>query len=183
MRLLKVLIKRGDIGKDEDMMVYPARYNAVEVDRMGHYATAINPANVSLSGEIGRGGIEEYCIIALPDTLAVEYAQDPDMAIIDSTEADTLMESWRLANGAPEETIKEPARITAIRAKLDAGLSLSQSDLDALDPEKSEGGINKTRRPVAERIKIINDDLATLPLEQKEIQKGSGDSAADGRLN
>ena len=167
MRLVKVRIRRGDPKKGEDMMVYPEAYNPQEVDRYGRYATGINPAQVSLSGEIGRGGEEEFCVISLPDEMAETYAQDPDMAIIDEAEADNLMESWRIANGAPEESVVDPTRITAIRAKQEAGIPLSQADVDALDPAKSERGINKTRKPVAESIKAINNDLASLADELK----------------
>lgn len=108
MRLIKVRIRRGDHTQGEDQMVYPARYNAVEVDRMGMYATAINHAGASLSGHIGRGEEEEYCVIALPDNLALEYASDPDMAIIDEAEADKLMNEWKEGNDVPDEMIHHP---------------------------------------------------------------------------
>lgn len=111
MRLIKVRIKKGDFTKGEDQMIYPARYNPVEVDRMGMYATAINPAGASLSGNIGRGEEEEFCIIALPDNLAEEYAADPDMAIIDETEADNLMNDWKEGNGISVELKHDPVAV------------------------------------------------------------------------
>ena len=116
MKLIKVKIRRGDHKIDEPMMVYPNKYDPVEVDRVGMYATAINNALISLSGEIGRGGDHEFCIIAMPDDVADEYATDPDMEIIDSDTANDLMEQWRIGNDFPEETI-DPNRIMAIRAK------------------------------------------------------------------
>lgn len=121
MRLVKVRIRRGDFTKGEDQMVYPDRYNPIEVDRLGMYATAINHAGVSLSGDIGRGDEEEYCIIALPDTLAEEYAADPDMAIIDETEANRLMNSWKEGNNVPLELTHLPVaeKVKNINNQLD----------------------------------------------------------------
>lgn len=121
MRLVKVRIRRGDFAKGEDQMVYPKRYHPIEVDRMGMYATAINPAGISLSGDIGRGDAEEYCVIALPDDLAEEYAADPDMAIIDETEADKLMTSWKEGNNVSAEIAHKPVsqKVRNINNKLD----------------------------------------------------------------
>lgn len=170
MRLLKVRIKRGDYTKGEPQMVYPAKYNPVEVDRVGRSSVMINSAGISLSGDIGRGDDEEFCIIAMPDELALEYAKDPDMAIISSEEADALMESWRENNKVPVEAVADPVRLQAISAKQAAGIALSQEDMDALDPEKDTRGINKTRKPVGEMVKDINDELETLPEATKKIE-------------
>lgn len=146
MKVVKVRIRRGGVG--EYMMVYPARYKAEEVDRFG-----LGPCNVNgtcaYSGNIGRGEDEEYCIVCLRDDIADQYAKDPDMEIITPQAADTLMEQWRVDNGVPAERI-DTDRIQAIRAKQDAGLALSKSDLDALDPTKSEPGIRPTLRKLAD---------------------------------
>jgi len=173
MRLVKVRIRAGDVAKGEDQMVYPDRYNAAEVDRYGMYASQLNPATVSLSGDIGRGGSEEFCIIALPDALAEEYADDPEIMIVDSTEADTLMEQWRVNNGAPEESTTSSSRLEAIRAKMDAGVELSQEDTDALDINKPTPGVGKTRQPIAEKMQLlgqtINEDMESISIDKKKI--------------
>lgn len=137
MKVLKVRIRRG--GKGEPMMVYPARYDAEEVDRSG-----LGPCNVNgtlaYSGHIGKGKSKEWCYITLEDKLADEYALDPDMEIVTAAAADADMEAWRVANGLPAERI-DTTRIQAIAVKQAAGIELSQTDLDALDPTKSEPGI------------------------------------------
>jgi hypothetical protein len=146
MKVLKVHIRRG--GKGEKMMVYPSRYDAEEVDRNG-----LGPCNVNgtmaYSGHIGKGESEEWCFITLDDKLADEYALDPDMEIVTAAAADTDMEAWRVENGLPAERI-DATRIQAITAKQNAGITLSQSDLDALDPEKAEPGISPMLKKLAD---------------------------------
>lgn len=149
MKVLKVHIRRGDFSKGEHQMVYPARYNAQEVDMNG-----LGPLNVNqtgaYSGHIGRGGSEEWCIIILDDALADEYALEPDMEIITPDEGDVLMERWRIDNDEPEEVVSDPDRINAIRAKQGAGIALSSDDLRALDPSDRMRGITKRLRKVAD---------------------------------
>jgi len=150
MKIVKVRIRSGDHTKGEDAMVYPARYDPIEVDRMGAYATKINHAGVSLSGGLSRGEPEEFCLIMLPDALANEYALDPDMTIITDLEADTLMEQWRVDNNIPQEMVTDINRIEAIKAKQATGITPSQEDMDALDPTKPIRGINKVRESMSE---------------------------------
>lgn len=175
MRLVKVRIRAGDTSIGDDQLVYPTRYDAKEVDRYGFYATKLNVAAVSMSGDIGRGGDEEYCVIALPDALAEEYADDPNMMLIDSIEADTLMESWRVKNGAPKEVVTDSARIDLIRAKRDNQITLTQEDLDALDVNKDTPGVNSSRTPIKNKVErmgqVVNDDLVSLPPNKKVITK------------
>lgn len=146
-KIVKVRIRRG--GPGENMMVYPARYDAQEVDRMG-----IGPGGFlgmsSYSGHIGRGGTEEWCMIALPPYLAYEYARDADMDIVTPDDADGLLEVWRKLKGEPEETVRDPNRLIAIRAKQEAGIKLSREDMRALDPDDPVPGINKTIRKIEE---------------------------------
>lgn len=155
MKVLKVHIRRG--RKGEDLMVYPARYDAEEVDRFGLGPCLVN-GTCAYSGNIGRGEDDEYCIICLADDLAYEYAKDPDMEIITPKQADALMEQWRVDNGLPE-TVIDSDRIQAIAVKQAAGLALTKSDLDALDPTKPEPGIRPSLRK-----------LADLPIFQKETK-------------
>ena len=100
MKTVKVRIRRG--GPGENQMVYPPRYNAQEVDRNGVGPLGVNRTG-AYSGHIGKGGKEEWCIIALDDALAVEYAQSADMEIVTAVEADALMEEWRIFNSESEE--------------------------------------------------------------------------------
>ena len=150
MKLVKVRIRRG--GEGEDMMVYPPRYRAGEVDRNGVGPTNLNPAGCVYSGGIGRGDVEEWCIIALDDALADEYATDPGMEIVTEAQADADMESWRVANGLPATTISDPELVRHIDAKQARGDVLTKEEQDALDPAKPARGVNNTRRPVRQTI-------------------------------
>ncbi len=140
MKIVKVRIRRGDEG--QEMMVYPARYRAQEVDRNGLGPLNVNQSN-AYSGHIARGGKTAWCLIILDDDLADEYATDANMAIITPIVADALMEEWRVAKGETEEVVQDVSRITAIAAKQAASLPLTDEDLKALDPEDSVPGVNK----------------------------------------
>lgn len=151
MKLVSVRIRRGDYKKGEAQLVYPDRYDPREVDAEGLSAVQLGGnAGVGMSGDIGRGGTEEFCVIALPDALADEYAEDPDMELITETQCDLLHEDWRKSNGLPEEMVTDEMRLRVIEAKQKAGIALSQEDMDALDPTKPVKGINKTKTPVSE---------------------------------
>lgn len=155
MKLLKIRIRRGAVG--EDAMIYPAAYDAQQVSREGVYAIGL-PVQDALSGGIGLGDIEEWCLIALNDNVADVYALDPDMDIVTQAQADTLLAEWRtdrLARGAHGEQlvrITDQARLNVIRERRDAGLALSVEDDAALDPENSELGINSGSRTVPLRV-------------------------------
>jgi len=146
MKIVKVRIRRGGVG--EDMMVYPAPYNAQEVDRSGVGPCGINGTG-AYSGGIGRGQDHEFCLILLDDEVADRYLESPDMEEVSAAVADSLMEEWRLDNDESEEVVTDPARLQAIVAKQGAGIALSQEDLDALDPEKPTRGINKRLQPMS----------------------------------
>ena len=149
-KIVRVRIHRGSVGQNQ--MVYPARYNAFEVDREG-----IGPSNVMLggggySGHIGLGASEEWCLIVLPSALADEYALDPDMDIVTPAQADVLLETWRVLKGEPDEVVRDPDRLTTIAVKQQAGLRLSAYDLKALDPDDETPGINRRLVPIKRRL-------------------------------
>ena len=140
MKIVKVRIRRG--GTNENMMVYPARYRAQEVDRNGFGPTMMG---LAYEGRIGRGANEEYCIICLEDALADIYARDPNMEVIEPDDADALMEQWRKDNGLPEEYVSDPNRVQAIIAKRLIGMELSEEDKRAMDPDDSCPGLSKRK--------------------------------------
>lgn len=96
-------------------MRYPARYDAREVDREG-----IGPLGLggvcSYSGGLARGEDVEYCLIALPDALAEEYAEDPDMEIVDVQVAQAELEINRVAQGLSETVLDEPVEEAQVKA-------------------------------------------------------------------
>lgn len=141
MKIVRVNIKRGGAGKGG--MIYPAGYDPVEVDRHG-----TGPLPGGYSGHIGMGGSEEWLYIGLDDAVADAYALDPDMEIVAAADADTDMDEWQTMRGEPSERVTDPDRIQAIVAKQAAGITLTQEDRDALDPDSPVRGINRRTRAV-----------------------------------
>ena len=157
------------MSKGENQLVYPDRYDPYEVDRLGGGTTRLNHCSISMSGEIGRGGDEEFTFIVMRDDRALEYAADPDMMIVDSVTADAEMEQARINNGVPEEQINDSI-VNAIMAKQTAGIPLTQANLDALDPDKPERGINRARKLSKDVVPEIDDNLSPIPRAKKEFQ-------------
>jgi len=148
MKIVKVYIRRGGVG--ENQLCYPASYNAEQVDREGFGPTAMFGTS-SYSGGVGRGENHEYCLIVLEDALAETYAVDKDMEIIDPSEADTLMEQWRIDNHESEEVVDDPERLQAIASMVTANIPLSAEDLKAMDVEDpTVPGRRKRLRPFAQ---------------------------------
>lgn len=170
MRLIKVRIKAGNINAGEDMLIYPSRYNPDEVDRQGGGTTRLNQLAVAMTGEIGRGeATEEYLYLALPDALAEEYALDPDMVIVDSTEANATMEQARINNNIAETITTDLEMVKLLREKEKTAEPLTQDELDILNPANRKKGINKGRYDVAETVTVDND-LSSLAQNLKEFQ-------------
>ncbi len=155
MKLLKVRIVRGKA--DESSMVYPAAYDAQQVDREGVYAVGL-PAQDGLSGGIGLGDTEEWCLIALNDNVADEYALDTDMEIVTLTQANALLADWRAdrlargAHGERAERITDQQALDLARMRKEAGLPATLADDAALDPDDPALGINNGPRTVPLRV-------------------------------
>ncbi len=155
MKLLKVRIVRGKA--DENAMVYPAAYDAQQVDREGVYSVGL-PVQDGLSGGIGLGDAEEWCLIALNDAVADQYALDPDMEIVSLAQANTLLADWRTdrlargAHGERAERITDQQALDLARTRKEAGLATTLADTAALDPDDPALGINKGPRTVPLRV-------------------------------
>lgn len=145
-KVVRVRIRHGDFKKGESQLVYPDRYNPHEVDRLGSGV-------LDYSGHIGRGQKEEWCLIALPEDVANEYAIDPDMEIVSAVDADAMREQWRVEKGEPEEVVSDPNRMMVIIAKKLAGLDLSDEDMLALDPDSDVPGVEKRVKKLSKQLK------------------------------
>lgn len=152
MKALKVRIVPGT-GEAEGTMAYPSAYKGKEVDGRGLGV-------IGYSGDISRGGTEAWCLIAVDDALAAVYAADPDMEIVTRTQAEALLEQWRIAKGEPDEQVNDPDRLTAIIAKQGAGIALSAEDLDALDPTNATAGIVKQSVQFKQTLKDVSNVVA-----------------------
>ena len=174
-RIVKVRIRAGNVRMGETQMIYPAVWHPEEVDMQGG-CTMLNPneIDVCMTGDIGRGGSEQWLIVALPVALALAYAEDPDIAIIDSIEADTIMETARVGNNQPLERVRNADAVNVIREKqkVNPNVVLTADEESVLNPDNPMKGINKTRRPSKVVMPDISDDLSGVPANKKEIQRG-----------
>jgi len=161
MKVIKVHIKRGGAG--QNMMVYPTRYNAEEVDRNG-----IGPCDVNGTGayskNIGKGASEEWCYIILDDVLADEYVTDVDMEIVTAITADTDMEAWRIANHESEIIIRDPERVKEVKEKKAKSETLTAEEEVVLDPDNLMPGLNKRLRKVADRVADAGKTITVEPV-------------------
>jgi len=153
-------------------MVYPdaahgGPYDPYEIDRVG-IGPRMSGGMCTYSGDIGKGGDYEYCIIVLPDGLAETYAEHPDMEIIAESEADALMADWRINQGLPEEVLDEVAKAKAdlYTAKVNAGLSLSQEEVDDF----------ATLRVAKPTLEPITDIIAKCEAKSTAFNEGKGKS-------
>src|SRR5660397_248594 len=102
MKALKVTVRRGQRGEHQRM--YPDRYDPEEVDREG-----MGVLGYSQSIEIGEPS--GFCLIALDDATADDYAKDVDMEIIPVADADALLDTWAAEKGLP--TVKRDPEVLA----------------------------------------------------------------------
>lgn len=162
MKIVKVRIRAG--GSGENQLVYPTAYDAQEVDRDGFGPTALFGTS-AYSGGVGRGEDEEWCLIALSDELAATYAVDKDMEIIDPSDADTLMEQWRVDNGESEIVVDDPDLLQALANKKTAGIELTADELKAFDSDEDDfPGLRKRVRSFA---KVFSEKAPGTDLKDK----------------
>lgn len=137
---LKIRIRRGDPAKGENQMVYPDVYDAREVD-------AAKQGPILYPGEIGKGASEEHCVVCFHNAeVAKEYLKDKDITKLTKIQVNKFMRERWTGRKDPEERVMDPNRLTAIVAKQNAGMKLSQEDQDALDPDKRVPGINRVNK-------------------------------------
>lgn len=141
-----VIVKINKQNVPGQRMKYPVKYNAYEVD-----ANKIGP--IVYEGGLGRGQPFEECMICLTDGTADKYAIDPDMRIVSETVANQWLATNKQEKDKPDETVTDVNRLIAIQVKIAAGISLSQEDNDALDPDKATKGISRKKKLVTEIFK------------------------------
>lgn len=84
---------------------------------------------------------EEYLLVGVENTLRVQDAlQNSNIEEISEADCILLGTKWM----GQEEKISDPNKVTLILAKSARGETLTQDELNALDPNNAEIGINKT---------------------------------------
>ena len=142
MKTLKVLVTRGKKGEHQRM--YPDRYDPEEVGREG-----MGVLGYSQSIEIGEPS--GFCLIALDDATADDYALDPDMEIIPVADADTLLDTWATEKGQTttrrdSEVLAEITARNTLAMAEKQGVVVSQEDKDALDPTNPAAGVTGRKK-------------------------------------
>ena len=117
--------------------VYPPSFNAQEIE---HKKTGIHlyAENILQGGLLLRFDDDTF--------VARRYINQPGVSILPKPQADAWIATNRASD--PEEETTDPNRMLAILAKSAASIALSTEDLDALDPDKPERGINRRRKRV-----------------------------------
>ncbi len=139
MKFIIVTIKRNTT-RGEPTMQYPAMY-----DRQVVKDEAVGP--IIYNGGMSINGLDESeCLLLVPDRIANAWEADPDIRIADKAAADLWIGTGNAQEDAkPSEEVTDDQRLRAIDTKIAAGVTLSASDLNALDPTNPERGINNKR--------------------------------------
>lgn len=142
MKYLQIRIKRGDSNKGENQMVYPAIYDANEVE-------GVMIGSILYTGEIGKGADEEDCMLCVGDDfIADDYiaAGGGDIVEVTEAEVDTFMVTrWEGRNDAEEQVI-DINKILSVMMKKTLNISRTTEDLDAINPDKRTPGINRINK-------------------------------------
>lgn len=167
MKYLKIHIRRGDINKRESQMVYPAIYNAKEVQHA-------MIGGILYPREIGLGAPYEDCIICISDNeMADMYIEKSKGDIVEQTEeeVDLFMSTRWEHRKEGEERVTDQYRLLAIQVKLDNNQQLTKEDQDALDPDKRIPGINRVNLDhniFFHRYKIDNQEKFSIMSEKNK---------------
>jgi len=142
MKYLKIRIMRGDPKKGEHQMLYPAIYDAQEVEQ-------VKIGSIMYPDEIDKGAEEEDCVICFSDDIiADDYISLGEGNIVELSEAavDTFMATrWERRKDA-EEQVTDPDKILAILTKKSLNKPQTNEDKDAIDPDKRTPGINRANK-------------------------------------
>jgi len=136
MKFVLVTYRRPKLEKNgkSSGLRYPALFNAEEVK--------VNADGPHIYDELKGFDSEDKAelLILIKDELADKYAEDPLMRIITPSDAD----AWLLANttvqSLPDFEVHD-ATVRAIQLRVDAGLTPSAAELEAIDPGKDRVGI------------------------------------------
>lgn len=148
-KLMLVRIVRN-LTPGQPRMRYPRVYDADEVER-----NRLGP--IIYDGGLARGEDEEWALLCVRDELAEKYAKaDPvNIRIISEEEAEAWLANNPQLQSMPNETVTDPNKLLAILAKKAAGVSLSEEDLKALDPNDPTPGIRKVPKRLHEIYPVL----------------------------
>lgn len=157
---------RVKIGRDQSAArthyTYPPQYDPKKVI-MGPVYETFNPAN--MAEVVGRGNDHEFCLIAVSDADAPQFLESPDIEEIDRDEME--QEGTKFSRPSIVKVV-DSVKIGKILEKLAKDPTkapvevLDQNELNAIDPENAELGLQKT--------KTFSENLVAF--EAKQMEKG-----------
>jgi hypothetical protein len=142
MQYVLVTIRRNPDPQAKNRMLYPASYDANEVE-----AGKVGP--LIYEGRLARGELTSKVLLRASDALAAKLNVDDDVEIVTAAVADAWLAQNVELNAKPDEVVTDPDRLLAIIAKNAAGVALSAEDLEALDPDKAVKGVERAKKTVA----------------------------------
>jgi len=152
MKVIKVRVVRNT-NLNEPSMKYPDVWNAKEVDRNGF---VISPGLGGYGGDLGRGADEEFVLAIVKEKLATTYSKDTDISILSKDDANASLVEHRTKNNINTLHITNPETIEIIKIKIQQGVSLSNEEAKAINPEDTTPGINKIKMTVEE---MVSDEV------------------------
>jgi len=133
-KILKVKIKREPILGGGTHYVYPPEYNAKKIQVLCY-------ESMGEEDKVKARGDYEYCIGVVKDEDAPAFLKSNDIVEINETKAKIDGKKWR----PQTERIIDEKEVLRICAKAVSGESLTQKEKDALNPDKAEIGVNKSK--------------------------------------
>ena len=131
MKIVKVKLARNSNPGGGTHLTYPEHYHSDQIDILRYCGSEDFP-NKDFA----------YCIGVLKkDEYLDEFLKSPEIVEIQEAQACADGDKWQ-----PQiEIVKDSNKVVSILAKKARGIQLEQKDLDALDPDKDEAGIGKSK--------------------------------------
>ncbi len=148
-KILKVKIGRNENAEHtKTVYSFPQGYDAEKIEIIAYEGAG------GVEDVRARGNKEEYWIGIVSDADAPQFLELPDYEEITDSEAIVSGRLWR-----PQiEKIIDSVGVLKIIKNLRAGKTLTAKELDAIDPDKPEIGIGKSK---------LFDDLLTSVKEKR----------------
>ncbi len=135
-KILKIKIGRNQTGSGTSY-IYPPEYDSSKINVLSYESIVKENEDIIKV----RGNKEEYIIGVVKDVDAPGFLVSADIVELNQTEAETTGNLWR-----PQVTkIEDRDKVIQILAKVALNQDLTQTEKDAINPDKEEPGIGKSR--------------------------------------
>lgn len=137
-KILLIRAKRSQMPGGVTHYEYPPEYDAMKIQVLCYESVG---ENTTVTARDSVPHPHEFLIGVVSDTNAEQFLKSPDIREIHQTEANEKGRRWR-----PQvDKITDQGKVMGILAKHARGEELSQDELDAINPEHSTPGLNKSQ--------------------------------------